>query len=38
MIQAALEAGFGSYPQFHRVFRQTHGVGPQAFFPKSSNP
>jgi len=25
---AALEAGFGSYPQFHRVFKQVMGYGP----------
>jgi AraC-like DNA-binding protein/quercetin dioxygenase-like cupin family protein len=31
MIQAALEAGFGSYPQFHRVFKQIMGCSPQAY-------
>lgn len=31
MTQAALQAGFGSYPQFHRVFRQIHGCSPQVF-------
>ena len=28
MLEAALEAGFGSYPQFHRVFREQMGCGP----------
>lgn len=28
MLQAALDSGFGSYPQFHRVFRQVVGVSP----------
>ena len=28
MLQAATESGFGSYPQFHRVFKQIMGVGP----------
>jgi AraC-like DNA-binding protein len=28
MIDAALEAGFGSYPQFYRVFKQIMGVSP----------
>ncbi|MEX0653843.1 MAG: AraC family transcriptional regulator [Phycisphaeraceae bacterium] len=27
-MQAALEAGFGSYPQFHRVFKSHLGYGP----------
>jgi AraC-like DNA-binding protein len=27
-LEAALEAGFGSYPQFHRVFRQVVGCSP----------
>ena len=26
MLDAALEAGFGSYPQFHRVFKRVHGL------------
>jgi AraC-like DNA-binding protein len=29
LLDAALAAGFGSYPQFHRVFRQVCGVSPQ---------
>jgi AraC-like DNA-binding protein len=28
LLDAALEAGFGSYPQFHRVFRQIVGCSP----------
>jgi AraC-like DNA-binding protein len=28
LMDAALEAGFGSYPQFHRVFRRTMGYPP----------
>ncbi len=32
MLNAALDAGFGSYAQFHRVFRSTHGQSPRAFF------
>jgi AraC-like DNA-binding protein len=28
MLDAALEAGFGSYPQFHRVFRAVVGCSP----------
>jgi AraC-like DNA-binding protein len=30
-LAAALEAGFGSYAQFHRVFRQETGRSPSAF-------
>ena len=28
MTSAALDAGFGSYPQFHRVFRERMGCAP----------
>ena len=28
LLGAALEAGFGSYPQFHRVYRKAMGCGP----------
>lgn len=28
MLNAALEAGFGSYPQFHRVFKRVLGCAP----------
>lgn len=31
MLDAALEAGFGSYPQFHRVFKQVMGCSPAAY-------
>ena len=31
MLEAALEAGFGSYLQFYRVFRQIMGCGPSEF-------
>ena len=29
MLDAALEAGFGSYPQFHRVFKRATGRSPR---------
>jgi AraC-like DNA-binding protein len=28
MLDAAFEAGFGSYPQFHRVFKRVMGISP----------
>jgi AraC-like DNA-binding protein len=31
LLDAALEAGFGSYPQFHRVFRQIAGCSPKDY-------
>lgn len=31
MLDAALSAGFGSYAQFHRVFRAAHGCGPRQY-------
>jgi transcriptional regulator GlxA family with amidase domain len=31
MMDAALSAGFGSYPQFHRIFKQLMGCGPAAY-------
>jgi AraC-like DNA-binding protein len=31
LIEAALLAGFGSYPQFHRVFRRLMGMNPAAY-------
>jgi AraC-like DNA-binding protein len=31
LLTAALEAGFGSYAQFHRVFRATHGASPREY-------
>jgi AraC-like DNA-binding protein len=32
LLRAALEAGFGSYAQFHRVFRSTRGKAPREYF------
>ncbi len=29
VLDAALDAGFGSYPQFYRVFKQAYGTGPR---------
>jgi hypothetical protein len=34
MLDAALEAGFGSYPQFHRVFKRVMGCSPRARQPR----
>lgn len=34
-LVTALDAGFGSYAQFHRVFTQTFGVSPQRYFMKN---
>lgn len=31
MLGAALEAGFGSYPQFHRVFTRMMGCSPRSY-------
>ena len=31
LLRAALDAGFGSYAQFHRVFRRTLGVTPREY-------
>jgi AraC-like DNA-binding protein len=31
LLEAALEAGFGSYPQFHRVFRKVVGCSPAEY-------
>jgi AraC-like DNA-binding protein len=31
LLEAALDAGFGSYPQFHRVFRQIVGCSPAGY-------
>ena len=31
MLDAALEAGFGSYPQFHRVFKRVMGCSPASY-------
>lgn len=34
LLAAALEAGFGSYSQLHRVFQQTLGTTPRTFFSR----
>jgi transcriptional regulator GlxA family with amidase domain len=31
LLEAALEAGFGSYAQFHRVFRARFGQAPREY-------
>ncbi len=31
LLEAALDAGFGSYPQFHRVFRELMGCSPKDY-------
>jgi len=31
MTQAALASGFGSYAQFHRVFKRHFGFGPAEY-------
>jgi transcriptional regulator GlxA family with amidase domain len=31
LLQAALDAGFGSYAQFHRVFRDLLGTTPREY-------
>jgi len=31
LLDAALDAGFGSYPQFHRIFRQVVGCSPAEY-------
>jgi AraC-like DNA-binding protein len=37
LLDAALEAGFGSYPQFHRVFRQATGYSPAEYQRRRGN-
>jgi AraC-like DNA-binding protein len=37
MLDAALEAGFGSYPQFHRVFKRVMGCAPGSYRSKQLN-
>jgi AraC-like DNA-binding protein len=32
LLEAALDAGFGSYSQFHRVFTRVAGVRPRDYF------
>jgi AraC-like DNA-binding protein len=38
MLDAALEAGFGSYPQFHRVFKRLIGCSPGSYRRRSAPP
>ena len=35
LLPAALDAGFGSYAQFHRVFRALHGSSPGAYLRRA---
>jgi len=37
LLNAALDAGFGSYPQFHRVFRQIAGCSPAEYQRRQSD-
>jgi len=37
LLEAALDAGFGSYPQFHRVFRQLVGCSPAEYQRRVGN-
>jgi AraC-like DNA-binding protein len=37
LLNAALDAGFGSYPQFHRVFRQVAGCSPAEYQRRHGN-
>lgn len=34
LLDCALEAGFGSYAQFYRVFREHYGRGPREYFAR----
>jgi transcriptional regulator GlxA family with amidase domain len=34
LLEAALAAGFGSYAQFHRVFRAVRGASPREYLRK----
>jgi AraC-like DNA-binding protein len=38
LLQAALDAGFGSYAQFSRVFRQQMGVSPRGYLARPQPP
>ena len=38
LLEAALEAGFGSYAQFHRVFRARLGTGPREYLQDHEPP
>jgi AraC-like DNA-binding protein len=37
LLDAALEAGFGSYAQFHRVYRKFLGTTPRDIFSSGAN-
>jgi AraC-like DNA-binding protein len=37
LLEAALEAGFGSYAQFHRVFRARFGQAPRTYLAQRSD-
>jgi AraC-like DNA-binding protein len=37
LLNAALDAGFGSYPQFHRVFHQVAGCSPAEYQHRQGN-
>jgi AraC-like DNA-binding protein len=37
LLKTALDAGFGSYPQFHRVFRRVTGVSPAEYQRRNSH-
>jgi AraC-like DNA-binding protein len=32
LLEACYMAGFGSYSQFYKIFRQTYGISPKAYF------
>lgn len=32
LMEAAYEAGFGSYPQFHKIFTDSFGISPRKYF------
>ena len=34
--EACYSAGFGSYPQFYKIFRQSFGISPKTYFSKNS--
>jgi AraC-like DNA-binding protein len=38
LLEAALSAGFGSYAQFHRVFRAWRGTTPREFLQGRQGP
>ncbi len=38
LMSVALEAGFGSYPQFHRIFCREMGMSPQEYLRDNPGP